>query len=68
MRFIDFHQWGSYYASFGLFRPQTIPEPETQERYSDEQAYALALYVYSLTVPPNPNLRKNHWWPDGKCL
>src|SRR5262245_25110880 len=56
MRFIDFHQWGSYYASFGRFRPQTIPEPETQERYSDEQAYALALYVYSLTVPPNPNL------------
>ena len=24
-------------------------------RYSDEQLYALALYVYSLTPPPNPN-------------
>lgn len=25
------------------------------ERYSDEQLYALALYVYSLRPPPNPN-------------
>ena len=24
-------------------------------RYSDEQLYALALYVYSLKPPPNPN-------------
>ena len=24
-------------------------------RYSDEQLYALALYIYSLTPPPNPN-------------
>ncbi len=55
MRFSDFHQWGSSYASFGSFRPQTIPEPETEERYSDEQVYALALYIYSLTAPPNPN-------------
>jgi hypothetical protein len=26
-------------------------------RYSDEQAYAFALYVYSLEPPPNPNAR-----------
>lgn len=26
-------------------------------RYSDEQAYAFALYVYSLDPPPNPNAR-----------
>ena len=25
------------------------------DRYSDEQLYALALYVYSLRPPPNPN-------------
>ena len=56
MRFSDFHQWSSTYASFGPFQPQAIPEPETQERYSDEMAYALALYLYSLTAPPNPNL------------
>ncbi len=55
MRFSDFHQSGSIYASFGAFRPQTIPDPETRGRYSDEQVYALALYVYSLKVPPNPN-------------
>ena len=24
-------------------------------RYSDEQLYALSLYLYSLTPPPNPN-------------
>ena len=24
-------------------------------RYSDEQLYALSLYIYSLTPPPNPN-------------
>jgi hypothetical protein len=32
-----------------------LPEPENFGRYSDEQLYALALYVYSLQPPPNPN-------------
>src|SRR5215510_2262262 len=27
----------------------------TRTRYSDEQLYALALYLYSLQPPPNPN-------------
>jgi hypothetical protein len=27
----------------------------TRSRYSDEQLYALALYLYSLQPPPNPN-------------
>jgi hypothetical protein len=33
------------------------PRAETSrgERYSDEQLYALALYLYSLRPPPNPN-------------
>jgi hypothetical protein len=56
MRFIDFHQSGSIYASFGEYHPQTIPPPEEEPRYSDEQAYALALFLYSLKAPPNPNL------------
>jgi hypothetical protein len=56
MRFIDFHQSGSVYASFGEYHPQTIPPPEEEPRYSDEQAYALALFLYSLKAPPNPNL------------
>jgi len=32
-----------------------LPAPATQARYSDEQLYAMALYVYSLRPPPNPN-------------
>jgi len=36
-------------------RFSTLPDPATQSRYSEEQLYALALYVYSLQPPPNPN-------------
>jgi len=36
-------------------RFQKLPPPTTQGRYSDEQLYALALYLYSLQPPPNPN-------------
>jgi CxxC motif-containing protein (DUF1111 family) len=37
-------------------RSQSQPsDPSTQSRYSDEQLYALALYIYSLKPPPNPN-------------
>jgi hypothetical protein len=32
-----------------------LPDPAMLGRYSDEQLYALALYIYSLTPPPNPN-------------
>jgi hypothetical protein len=32
-----------------------LPDPSTRNRYSDEQLYALALYLYSLQPPPNPN-------------
>jgi hypothetical protein len=33
-----------------------LPDPKTVlARYSDEQLYALALYIYSLQLPPNPN-------------
>ncbi len=54
-------------ASFAGFVPaapdfKTLPAPDklvppwTQpDRYSDEQLYALARYVYSLEPPPNPN-------------
>ena len=38
----------------GFIPAGTRPEPETLERYSDEQLYALALYIYSLKPPPNP--------------
>jgi hypothetical protein len=44
-------------AHYGDFQPSPdsngLAEPGT--RFSDEQLYALALYIYSLTPPPNPN-------------
>src|SRR5206468_1201238 len=47
-------------ARFGEFVPaaddfRTRPRPETQARYSDEQLFALATYLYSLAPPENPN-------------
>jgi len=45
-------------ASYGGFVPADVlrsPAAQTRFRYSDEQLYALALYVYSLQPPPNPN-------------
>lgn len=36
-------------------RFQKLPDPSTRSRYSDEQLYALARYLYSLEAPANPN-------------
>jgi len=60
MRYAALNQGGDDLASFGGFVPvardfRTLPDPTTQGRYSDEQLYALALYIYSLVPPPNPN-------------
>ena len=60
MRYSALNQGGSDLASFGGFIPaardfHTLPDPSTQGRYSDEQLYALALYIYSLKAPTNPN-------------
>jgi hypothetical protein len=60
MRYAAMNQGADMLASFGGFIPlgkeyRELPDPGTQERYSDEQLYALALYVYSLKPPPNPN-------------
>ncbi len=41
------------YFQFRTLDP--LPDPSTQLRYSDAQLYALALYLYSLKPPPNPN-------------
>jgi hypothetical protein len=32
-----------------------VPDPATQNRYTEEQLHALALYLYSLQPPPNSN-------------
>ncbi len=60
MRYSALNQGADNLASYGGFIPaardfRTLPEPKTQERYSDEQLYALALYLYSLKPPANPN-------------
>lgn len=48
----------SRYAGFRpveVFSDGKLPDPATLGRYSDEQLYALASYIYSLPPPPNPN-------------
>ncbi|HEX5733796.1 MAG TPA: hypothetical protein VF131_13250 [Blastocatellia bacterium] len=61
MRYAALNQGASDLASFGGFIPaarrdfRTLPDPRSQSRYSDEQLYALALYLYSLKPPENPN-------------
>ena len=60
MRYAALNQGADDLASFAGFIPagnnhNTLPDPAKLTRYSDEQLYALALYLYSLKPPPNPN-------------
>jgi hypothetical protein len=65
MRYAALNQGGDSLSSFAGFVPadipnfKTLPEPTDPVavggRYSDEQLYALSLYIYSLKPPPNPN-------------
>lgn len=59
MRYAALNQGVDDLASFGDWRPQAslgkYPEPTELDRYSDEQLYALTLYLYSLKPPPNPH-------------
>ncbi|MFB3923590.1 MAG: hypothetical protein ACE145_17845 [Terriglobia bacterium] len=67
MRYAALNQGADDLASYDGFVPIDIPNfksrPEigkinsfaTPDRYGDEQLYALALYVYSLRPPTNPN-------------
>jgi hypothetical protein len=60
MRYSAANQGLSSLARYGHFRPidletGKLPEASTRSRYSDEQLYALALYLYSLQPPRNPN-------------
>lgn len=58
------------YSQYGDFRPAgALPDPSTLERLSDAQLYALALYIYSLKPPPNPNrLEKNKMAKAGQKI
>lgn len=64
MRYAALNQGGDDLASYDGFIPADFPEFKklpapgdrgARGRYSDEQLYALALWVYSLQPPPNPN-------------
>ena len=56
MRYAALNQGADELSSYGGFIPKgKLPDPATQGRYSDEQLYALALFIYSLRPPVNPN-------------
>jgi hypothetical protein len=61
MRYAALNQGGDDLASFDGFIPAGFPnfnkdpDPGNASRYSDEQLYALAMYIHSLRPPPNPN-------------
>jgi hypothetical protein len=62
MRYAALNQGADDLGSYKGFIPaandfRTPVDLATQERYSDEQLYALALYLYQLEPPPNPNHR-----------
>ncbi len=61
MRYAIVNQGLDTLAHFGDFQPgPTRFSAEEGTRYSDEQLYALALYIYSLKPPPNPNSFDEH--------
>ncbi len=61
MRYASMAQGIEFLSSFGGFIPSgeehfsKLPPPQNVERFSDEQLFALAMYLYSLQPPPNPN-------------
>jgi hypothetical protein len=56
MRYAALNQGADLLSEYGSFRPKgELPDPLKESRYSDEQLYALALFVYSLKPPLNPN-------------
>lgn len=48
-----FQHYGGFIPGADDFK--TLPDPKTLVRFSDAQLYAMALYIYSLQPPPNPN-------------
>lgn len=60
MRYAAMAEGIEFFSSFDGFIPSggekfdTLPRPESLERFSEEQLYALALWLYSLEPPKNP--------------
>ena len=55
MRYASLVQDLMGYARYGDHEPMRKPAPGKGVRYSDEQLYALAQYLYSIEPPPNPH-------------
>ncbi len=60
MRYSSLNQDLNVFGDYGGFIPKAgkdgkLPDPKEIRRYSDEQLYALTLYLYSLRPPANPN-------------
>lgn len=58
MRYAIINEGLDTLAHYGDFQPLAVATPFSSDpgtRYSDEQLYALALYIESLQPPPNPN-------------
>jgi mono/diheme cytochrome c family protein len=59
MRYAAINNFIEEIADYAGFRPITassrLPEPEHLSRASDSELFALAVYLYSLKPPPNPN-------------
>ncbi len=49
------NMWGRYGTWIPAAEDGKLPPPASLSRYSDEQLYALSLFLYSLQPPPNPN-------------
>lgn len=63
MRYAIINEGLDTFAHYGDFQPSPHETPFSAEegtRYSDEELYALALYMSSLTPPPNPNKFDDH--------
>ena len=55
MRYSALCAGDTYFFTSAMTPPASLPAPTFLSRFSDEQLYALALYVYSLSPPANPN-------------
>ena len=46
----------AFFADRTVIPTQMLPDPAALTRFSDEQLFALTLYIYSLQPPRNPNM------------
>ncbi len=69
MRYAALEAGMNAYLQYGDFRPSgELPDAAGLQRLSDSQLYALALYLYSLKPPPNPNRADSYSKRGGKIF